>query len=232
MTKKVIQSHPTTKAFNPANTMITVGKIQLNKTSQHLKYLPNEANAILLVSPKDISVIFKRDINTWIEDIKSIRSINENHDLHYDGNILTGMQVFDKCEGNKYNDPIEKAIANQLRAAWVEAKDSGKDIVTDLFMGTKEIVHGREIDSGSVTVPHNLYSRRKIIAKQGGEFITECEELNFNNGACWQHSSTEFSPYSFTTYIIDFRDGDNNQNRKHKSFSSRPVALQVLAPSL
>lgn len=227
-TPDVIEASPTAAAFKPANAMIPAGQVQFNKISPYLTDLPDEARAELLVSPKDTAVILERGLGRWIEDVQGIRSINEAHGLHFDGQILTGMQVFDKYEDG-YSNAIEKEIAGQLRSAWEQAKDSGEDVTTGLFMGTKQIVHGCESGTRDVTVLNNLYSRREAIAEQGDKFVTE----RGSDDAHWQFTSTEFPNVSFEVYSIDFTDSVASWDQKSDCHcSSRPVALRVSAPIL
>ncbi len=104
--------------FDPAKEMISLGKIKLNKISMHLHNFRENAEVELLVSPQDVAAIFGRDHGTWIEDILDIRRIDDSHGIHFDGQFLKGMPVFDHCEQG-HNKPIEKEIVQVLQDLWI-----------------------------------------------------------------------------------------------------------------
>ncbi len=215
------------ETFNSVNAMISAGEVQLNKISQYLTDIPDEATAELLVSPKDTATILRRNLGRWVEDLKAIRRINEAHGLHSDGQLLKGMQVSDHDEEIGYWKPAEEYIAVELRAAWKQAKNSGQDVTTDLFIGTKEIVHGHGIRTDDITLSNNLYSRKEVIGEQGGPFVTQRR----SDYAHQQWSSTESPDNSSGVYVVNFMNGVSGwTHKKNITYSSRPVALRILAP--
>ena len=113
----VIESSPTAGAFNPANAVVKAGQVHLNKLSKFLADLPDTAVAELLVSPQDTAKIFDRYIGTFNENTASIRNIGEGHGIHHDGQILTGMQIFDRPETAE-NVTYEQAWASEVRSTW------------------------------------------------------------------------------------------------------------------
>lgn len=212
----VIASRVDVKSFQPGNAIIRAGIVQLNKISQYLADLPDTATAQLLVSPQDLANIDGGGLGTWVNSVKRIRKIEGYHGLD-------GMRVFDRPETAR-GTPYEKAWADQIKAAFAQAQSSGKEVTTGLFMPTKQLVHGREIGSGDVTVETNLYSKRKEIGKQGDEFITRRGSGN----AHWQWSATEDPVYSSNVCNVDFTDGGDCWDHKGSSrLSSRPVALAL-----
>lgn len=228
----VISSSPTAAAFNPANAVVKVGQVQLNKVSEFLADLPDTAKAELLVAPKDTAKIFGRGLGTFKEDTAGIRKIDESHGIHVDGQPLTGMQIFDRPDGAEYIT-YEQAWAQEVRAAWEQANALGKTVTTGLAIGTKQIVHGREIGTRDVTVANNLYSRRndinvKLNAQGGQEIITS----DVSGGADWQFTATEDPDTPSNVASVVFSNGVNHWGPKgHYPSSSRPVALRVLAPN-
>ncbi len=226
-TSEIIQPSLIKSAFNSENAMILVGQAHLNKISQYLANLPDKAKVKLLVSPKDTAAIFKRGLGTWLEEVQAIRSIDETHGLHFDDQALTGMKVFDKYEEG-HDNPIEKEIADQLREVWAKVLRTSQGVTTDLFMGTKQIVDGREIGSDVITVRDNLYSRKEKIAEQGGQFVTE--ESEFVQASC-QLSSTEAQAKPSKIYIVDFAHAcaTFSHSKNDHGFPSCPVALHVFA---
>ncbi len=224
----VIQSSPTAGAFNPANAVVKAGQIQLNKVSKYLSDLPDTAKAELLVSPQDTAKIFNRDIGTFNEDTVSIRNISEDHGIHADGQALTGMQIFDRPDSAE-DVTYEQAWSKEVRSAWEQANESGEAVTTGLAIGTKQIVHGREIGTRDVTVANNLYSNvaeiNAALKAQGGQEIITSYDSGY---AHWQFTATEHPDYRSGVYSVDFTDGDNGWGRKgHDHSSSRPVALQI-----
>jgi hypothetical protein len=212
----VIASSLDVKSFSPDNSIIRAGTVQLNKISQYLADLPDTATAELLVSPQDLANIDGGGLGTWVNSIKRIRDIEGYHGLN-------GMEIYDRPETAR-GTTYEKAWADQIKAAFAQAQSSGKEVTTGLFMPTKQLVHGREIGSGDVTVDTNLYSKRKEIGKQGDEFITK----RGSGLARWQWSATEHPDYSSSVYSVDFTDGDVGWGHKDLfSLSSRPVALAL-----
>ncbi len=228
----VIASSPTAGAFNPANAVIKVGLVQLNKISQYLTDLPDTAKAEFLVSPKSTATIFGRGLGVWNEDTASVRGIDASHGIHFDGQALAGMQIFDRPR-NAPGVTYEEALAKEIRAAWDKVNATGEAVTTGLAIGTKELVHGRKIGSSDVTVGNNLYSRvddvNAAIAKQGGEkILTKSGSVN----ARWQFTATELPGHRAHVYSVDFTDGDHGWGHKDGVHSSsRPVALRLLAPN-
>jgi hypothetical protein len=224
----ITQSSPTAAAFNPANAVVKAGQVQLNKVSKYLADLPDTAVAELLVSPKDTAKIFDRDIGTFNEDTASIRNIGEIHGINHEGQVLTGMQIFDRPDIAK-DVTYEQAWASEVRSAWEQANESGETVTTALAIGTKQIVHGREIGTRDVTVANNLYSNvsniNAALEAQGGQKIITSHDSGF---AHWQFTATEVPDLRSYVYSVDFTDGDNNWDHKGNDHSSsRPVALQI-----
>jgi len=96
----VIASSPTDEAFNPANAVINVGLVQLNKISQYLADLPNTAKAEFLVSPKSTATIFGRGLGTWNEDTASVRSLDLSHGIHFNVQALLLNHIFDRTQNS------------------------------------------------------------------------------------------------------------------------------------
>jgi hypothetical protein len=216
----VISSSVDVKSFSPDNSIIRAGTVQLNKISQYLDDLPDTATATLLVSPQDLANIDGGGLGTWVESVQRIRDIKNYHGLD-------GMEIYDH-PGTARGTTYEKALADQIKAAFAQAQSSGQEVTTGLFMPTKQLVDGREIGSDDVSVDTNLYSKRKEIGKQGDEFITK----RGSDDARWQWSATEYPDYSSNVCNVDFTDGVGVWVRKYPSrLSSRPVALQI-SPSL
>lgn len=212
----VIASSVDVKSFSPDNSIIRAGTVQLNKISQYLADLPDTATAELLVSPQDLANIDGGGLGTWVNSVKRIRDIEGYHGLD-------GMEIYDRPETARCNT-YEKAWADQIKAAFAQAQSSGKEVTTGLFMPTKQLVHGREIGSGDVSVDTNLYSKRKEIGRQGDEFITR----RGSGSAHWQWSAAEDPDHSSNVYNVDFTDGGVDWVRKDNlSLSSRPVALAL-----
>ncbi len=227
--------------------------MQLNKISQSLADLPDTATATLLVSPQDLANIDGGGVGTWVNSIQRIRDIKNYHGL--DGmEILDGVEIFDDM--GIYDAPVgmrivatyEKALADQIKAAFARAQSSGQEVTTGLFMPTKQLVDGREIGSRDVSVDTNLYSKRKEIGKQGDEFITRhsatmlCEseqwaatehsksDVYYSNSD--EYSNSDTSGLEFVAYSVDFTDGYTSWAPIVPARqSSRPVALQI-SPSL
>ncbi len=198
------------------SSIIRAGTVQLNKISQYLAGLPDTAKAELLVSPQDLANIDGGGLGTWVDSITRIRDIKGYHGLD-------GMRVFDRPETAPHIS-LEEDIANHIKLLLAFAQSSGKEVTTGLFMPTKQLVHGREIGSGKVTVDTNLYSKRKKIGKQGDEFITKRGSVD----AHWQLSATENPDGSSYVYVVDFTDGvvDVWDHKGRIRLSSRPVALR------
>jgi hypothetical protein len=224
----VTQSSPTAAAFNPANAVVKAGQVQLNKVSQYLSDLPDTAKAELLVSPKDTAKIFDRGISTFNKDTASIRTIDESHGIHHEGQALTGMQIFDRPETDE-DVTYEQAWAKEVRSAWEQANESGEAVTTDLAIGTKQLVHGREIGTRAVTVANNLYSNvadiNTALEAQGGQEIITSDG---SGHAHWQFTATEHPDNRSYVYGVDFTGGVYYWERKGNDHSSsRPVALQI-----
>ena len=224
----ITQSSPTAAAFNPANAVVKAGQVQLNKVSKYLADLPDTAVAELLVSPKDTAKIFDRDIGTFNEDTASIRNIGEGHGVNHEGQALTGMQIFDRPDIAK-DVTYEQAWASEVRSAWEQANESGETVTTALAIGTKQIVHGREIGTRDVTVANNLYSNvsniNAALEAQGGQKIITS---HVSGSAHWQFTATEDPDDRSYVYSVDFTDGDVSWGHKGSVHSSsRPVALQI-----
>ena len=149
------------------------------------------------------------------------------------------MQIFDRPDNAK-DATYEQAWAKEVRSAWEQANESGEAVTTGLAIGTKPIVHGREIyDSRDiytrcVRVRNNLYSEvaniDTTLAAQGGqEIITSAD----SGDAHWQFTATENKDpdNSSDVYNVCFKGVDDGRIRKDDGYSSsRPVALQI-APS-
>ncbi len=233
-TKKKITKRSLEDHYNSQNSVVKVGLVQLNKVSQYLTDLPDEAQAELFVSPKSTAMLFGRDIDTFNQETKSIRDIDERHGIHHKGQALKGMQIFDRPK-DAPKVTYQEAWANKVRQAWQQAKDFGESVNTDLAIGTKELVHGRKISARDITVANNMYSRieaiNAMLAQQGGEqIISQCRS---GSNAHWQFTSAELPYWSRGLYSIDFSDGgcDASWDLKGSDISSsRPVALRVLAP--
>ena len=228
----VIASSPTAKAFDPANAMINVGPVQLNKASRYLADLPDNAKGEFIVSPKSTAALLGRDIGTFNEDTASIRAIDESFGLHYEGQVLTGMQIFDRPE-NAPDVTYEQAWASEVRAAWEKANATGEAVTTGLAIGTKELVHGRKIGSRDVTVPNNLFSRvahvNAAIAKQGG---TKIITKSGSGLARWQFTAAEDPFDRAAVYSVIFAGGVDVWDHKGADpSSSSPAALRIFAPT-
>ena len=224
----ITQSSPTAAAFNPANAVVKAGQVQLNKVSKYLSDLPDTAVAELLVSPKDTAKIFDRGIGTFNEDTASIRNIGEGHGINHEGQALTGMQIFDRPDAAK-DVTYEQAWASEVRSAWGQANESGETVTTALAIGTKQIVHGREIGTRDVTVANNLYSNvddiNAALEAQGGQKIITSHDSGY---AHWQFTATEDPDGRSFVYSVGFTDGDYGWDLKGDGHSSsRPVALQI-----
>ena len=212
----VIASSVDVKSFSPDNSIIRAGTVQLNKISQYLTDLPDTATAELLVSPQDLANIDGSGLGTWLNSIKRIRDIEGYHGLD-------GMKIYDRRETAR-GITYEKAWADQIKAAFAQAQSSGKEVTTGLFMPTMQLVRGREVLSGDVTVDTNLYSKRKEIGKQGDEFITR----RGSDNAHWQLSATEVPDLSTYVYTVNFTDGvDDWALKDFGRLPSRPVALAL-----
>ncbi len=211
----IITSRPTIKSFSPDNAIIRAGQVELRKISRYLADLPADAKAQLLVAPQDLAKIDGQGLGTWVNSVKRIRQIEGYHGLD-------GMRIFDRPE-TAPRVTYEQDWANQIKAAWEQAQQTGQPVTTGLFLGTKEIVHGRKIGEGTITVENNLYSSRDAIAEKGGAFITRSGSVN----AHWQWSSTEHPVNPSSVYDVDFTNGDDDWDHKGLNrLSSRPVALE------
>jgi hypothetical protein len=235
--------------FELANQMIPVGLVQLNKISQYLADLPDEAQAEFLVSPKSTATLFGGDIGkpnpvrdserglgtlgTRFGDGEGIDMIDESYGLHFSGQALIGKNasLFDG----------EREWANGVRAAWEEAKTSGHSLMTGLAIGTIELIRGHRSSSREVTVENNLYARvhdiNALILRQGGEQIVTSGEGN--EGAHWQLMSSDHG--SAHVDIINFSNGKKDWTYtvdgplsagQTRYASSRAIALNVIAPTV
>jgi hypothetical protein len=148
------------------------------------------------------------------------------------------MQIFDRPDSAK-DVTYEQAWASEVRAAWEQANASGKAVTTALAIGTKQIIHGREIGARDVTVANNLYSNvnkysnvnniNQALRAQGGQEIITSVDSGL---ARWQFTATEYPDNRSSVYSVAFTDGDVDWDHKGNGrSSSRPVALRVLAPN-
>jgi hypothetical protein len=198
--------------------IIHAGQVQLNKISQYLTDLPDSAVAELLVSPQDLAKIDRRGLDTWDNSIRRIREIEDYHGLD-------GMKVFSSSEASP-DVPYEKEWANQIKAAFNQARATGKTVTTGLFMPTNELIHGGKIGTGpgDLTVENNIYSLRNKLADAGGAFV----KPRLYDDAQFQWSSTERPDNPRGVFIVDFADGANSWSSKNFSkMSSRPVSLGI-----
>ncbi len=214
----ITASKVTPASFIPNGAIIRAGEIELWKISQYLANLPKDAKAQLLVAPQDLAKIDNQGLGTWRNSVKRIRQIEGYHGLD-------GMRIFDRPE-TAPSVTYEQDWANQIRTAFDQARSTGQPVTTGLFLGTKEIVHGKKIGESRVRVPTNLYSLRDAIGKQGDAFITR----SASDDAPWQWSATEDPDYPSRSgvYGVDFTDGDDSRVHKDDvSLFSRPVALEL-----
>jgi hypothetical protein len=204
---KIVVSSVDVKSFSPGNAIIRLGTVQLNKISQYLAGLPDTATAELLVCPQDLAKIDGRGLGTWDSSVRRIYDIKGYHGLD-------GMEI----ETEK--DPTyEQAWATRLKAAFEQARFLSQIVTTGLFMPTKQLVHGRAINSDNVTVETNLYSKKSEIGKQGDDFVE-------SGNAGWLWSSNMH--WYHDVYAVNFKDGsDNWGSAYHYALSSRPVALAL-----
>lgn len=212
-----LKAPPTVKSFSPDNAIIRAGQVELRKISQYLADLPADAKAELLVAPQDLAKIDGQGLSTWGNTIKRIRQIEGYHGLD-------GMRIFEPTAESP-SVTYEQAWANQVRTAFEQARHTGQPVTTGLFLGTKELVHGRKIGSSNVTVDTNLYSLRKEIGQNGDAFITRSGSVIDH----WQWSCTEHPDYPSYAYGVDFTVGvDDCWVRKgFNRFSARPVGLAL-----
>lgn len=210
----ITSSKVTPASFSPDNAIIRAGEVELRKISQYLADLPKDAKAQLLVAPQDLAKIDGEGLGTWRSSIKRIRQIEGYHGLD-------GMRIFDRPE-TAPSVTYEQDWANQIRTAFEQARSTGQPVTTGLFLGTKEIVHGKKIGESKVTVPTNLYSLRDEIGKQGDAFITRVG----SGFALWQWSCTESPVDPSDVCDVDFTDGDGGWDHKDVfRLSARPVCL-------
>lgn len=229
---KKFDSSPTAGAFSPANAMVLVGVVQLNKISQYLIDLPDEAKAEYILSPKSTATLFGRDLGTFNEDTASIRGIDASHGLHFNGQALTGMQIFDR-PSNAQGVPYEKAWADKIRADWETASTTHTDVVTSLAIMPRELINGRKIGSCDVTVANNIYSRvgdiNVAITRQGGELIITQPSSSV---ARRQFTASELPGDRADVFSVHLTVGVAGWARKDDGpSSSRAGALHIIAPN-
>lgn len=200
--------------------------------------------AELLVAPKSIAVISGRGsshyhrLRPFNEDIASIRNISVNHGIHYNGQSLTGMQIYDRPEsapGMTY----EQAWADEVRRAFHSAALDKQNKVIPLAAPTLEIMCGHAAGSDVLTLENNLHSRtaeiNAAIKKQHGEQIPTSKS---GIVAAWRHYSCTENPkdqdqvYNFNVAYLRYGDLKSGINARYKNShhgSTRPIALRVLA---
>ncbi|MCB1532531.1 MAG: hypothetical protein KDJ35_06660 [Alphaproteobacteria bacterium] len=216
----VIASSPTVKSFEPDNAFIRAGTVQLNKISQYLADLPDTATATLLVSPQDLANIDGGGLGTWVNSVKRTGEIKGYHGLD-------GMEVYDRPHWAP-DVSLEEDITRKIKILLDFAQSSGKEVTTGLFMPMKQLLHGREIGSGDVTVDTNLCSKRKEIGKQGYKFITKDGS---DNASCYW-SANEDPVNSSIVYNVCLTDGvDDWVHKDGLKLFSIPVALAFQPPA-
>lgn len=229
---EVITFRPAERAFNPRNAAVMAGLVSLNKVSPYLADLPNGAIAELLISPRSTATLFCCDLGTFYESAMLIQSIDGRYGLHHEGQIIKGMQIFghpDDAQGVTY----EGAWAGGVRRAWEAAKSSGKDVTTGWAIGTVKLLCGSHARVSAVMAVDNMYSRLEYIntriARQGGEQIVRSDVSQ----ACWQFTSSELKGLLSVPCLAFYNDYCLMEvvDQFQTSMSSRPIALNVLAPS-
>lgn len=230
-------------ALNPANQLISGGRVQLNKTDEYLSDLPNSAQAELLWFPKSGGEIFRDgpgDLANWLTEINNIRSINENHEFHAHGEVIKGMQVFDHYEAG-HSTKYGEARADTIKQAWEQAKQSGQAVMTGAALVTPELIRGYRVggSSDNKSVSNNLRDDagklNVLIAQQNlanglseetGQIITQRDSGNSR----WQFTSRENRVKPSHVYSIDLTGGCLNwgPNRVNHS-SSLAGVLRVFA---
>jgi hypothetical protein len=234
---RVATATPTIQSFSPDNAIIRGGLVQLNKISQYLTDLPDSATAELLIAPQDLAKIDGGGLGTWINSVKRISYIRNYHGL--DGmriNSIERIRQIESChslDGMKISDrpktapdvTYEKDWAGQVRAAFNQARATGKAVTTGLFMPTKELLHGRKIGAGpkEATLDNNLYSLRDKVTREGDTFAKRG-----SGSARWQWSSTENPDHPSHVYAVVFTCGSSDWDSKNgRRLSSRPVGLAI-----
>lgn len=217
-------------SLDPANALVSAGKVQLNKLSPYLADLPDTAQALLLVAPKDSSAIWEQKPGTWNDEIEHIRTIPKTHGMHYEGKTLGGMPLSDRPRTAPH-DPYEKAWAKQISLLWKQACKSNKPVTTGLAMATSPLVCGRPSREQPVMVENNLLSRHEEInaalRAQGGQEIPTQKEAG---DARWQFTASA-APHQKNACCVDLNNGQSYCTGKddHR-LPSRPIALHILPP--
>jgi len=162
--------------FNEAKAMVEVGSVQLNKVSRFLEELPDTARATSLVMPMSTATIRGRGPGTWHDEAFGIGSIDESDGFHHEGNLVKGMPLNDSVE-------YEEGWAQKVVEARNLANETGKPVLTEVVMGTRQLVNGFNMESFSVELRArgNLLDRihevNAALKAQGGEeIVLECGE--------------------------------------------------------
>ena len=157
-------SSPSPQVLDPANALINAGLVQLNKISPYLSHLPDTAMAEFLISPKSTATIAGRGLTShkglrsFLEDIASIRNIGTNHGIHFNGQALTGMQIFDRPE-NAPHITYGQAWASEVCIAEQKAFAFKQNVVIPLAIGTLELLRNLKADFQNAGVENNLNAR-------------------------------------------------------------------------
>ncbi len=224
----IIKSTPTLDSFHPANAMVPVGEIMINAVSTYLSDLPDTAIAELLVAPRDTAYFFDGRAGSFFKDIDRIRRIDEKHGIHYAGQVLKGMSLYDYPEWDR-TFSYEKMLADKFRDAFVQASRVGKPVLTGLAIGTKQIVHGCANNTRIVTLDNNIRSRvgdinTALNAQDSHPIVTE----SGLTAASLQMTCTENSFGTADVYAVQFDEDYARPIHKgmHEALS-RPIALLV-----
>lgn len=228
----IVKPSQTNSTLDPANAMVKIGEVQMNKLSIYLAHFPDEAVADLLVAPKDTASIFNRGYGSWEDDIHDIRRIGDRQGLHYNGQVLRGMEIVDRPDYAP-KQSYEQDWANTVIMTWAHAKATPhKAATTKLALGTLEIVRGRKINSNAITNPINLHSCLPDInaafRAQNGQKI---EDWRNSELSVYQYTAT-CSPGTSKPMCVNFMNGyDNPENFINGGISSRAIALHFPAIS-
>lgn len=226
---------------NFKSTIVNAGEVELHTLSPYLSHIPMGAKAHLLVTPRNLAGIDGQGPGTWTDSIKRIRDIKDYYGL-------AGMQAFDRPE-TAPDVSYEQDWANQITALFNQAQRTGEIVVSPLFLGTKEIVHGKKDGQKIVTVPTNLYSLRNVITEQSATSLTSSVTKSIldrftakNDPSCTDQKwcATDLHCENRYAYIVGFEDEqnypykanrpDNSYDHSHKNVEllhSQPVALTI-----
>lgn len=210
---------PTASGFLPDSSIIRGGEVRLNKISPYLADLPDTATAELLIAPEDLAEIDDQAPDTWVNSIRRIRQIHGYHGLD-------GMKIFDSPQAAPETS-YEKDLSRHIRTAFNQAQATNRNVVTGLFMPTKELLHGRKADDReTMVVGNNLYALKNKIAHEGRAFTTDISaELSVR---FYWSGTEEGGKNPCDAFLADITRGDGIlTNKNGVRLSSRPVSLEI-----